>query len=117
LVIDEINTLIQKELWYDFSVKQYLDNQLVVEGGLSLSYPDIEILFQGIFFTSFPFYWKTDAKQKVLTLVQGEEERLISEKFKVEYHHFIFKFTPEDYPNEFGCLIVAKAISYKIIKP
>jgi hypothetical protein len=35
LVINEINTLIQKELWYDFSVKQYLDNELVIEGGLS----------------------------------------------------------------------------------
>jgi hypothetical protein len=116
LVINEINTLIQKELWYDFCVKQYLDNELVVEGGLSLNYPDIEIDFQGIFFTSLPFDWKTDTKQRVLTLVEGNEERLINQRFKVEYHHYIFKFSPEEYPIDFGCYIAAKGISYKINK-
>jgi hypothetical protein len=117
LVINEINTLIQKELWYDFSVKQYLDNELVVEGGLSLSYPDIEIVFQGIFFTSLLFDWKTNTKQRVLTLVEGDEERLINQRFQVDYHHYIFKFSPEDYPIDFGCYIAAKEISYRINKP
>lgn len=117
LVINEINTLIQKEQWYDFSVKQYLDNELVIEGGLSLSYPDIEIVFHGIFFTSLPFDWKTDTKQSVLTLVEGDEERSINQRYKVEYHHYIFKFSLEDYPIDFGCYIAAKGISYKINKP
>ncbi len=117
LVVDAINSLIQKELWYDFNVKQYLDGQLVIEGGLSLNYPDIEILFEGIFFTSLPFEWKTDTNKTVLEIVEGKQEKLINEKYKVEFQHFIFKFTPEDYPNEFGCLIAAKEISYKIIKP
>ena len=116
LIVDEINNLIQKELCYDFSVKQYENNQLVIEGGWSLSYPDIEILFQGIFFTSLPFTWMTDTEETVLSLVEGEEERLINEKFKVEYKHYIFKFKPDYYPIDFGCLIAAKEISYKFIK-
>ncbi|MDQ0271329.1 hypothetical protein [Cytobacillus purgationiresistens] len=116
LVVQEINDFIKSGLWFDFEIKQYLDGELSLHGGLSLSYPDIEIKFKDIFFVSLPMMWKTDTKETILNILEGEAEREISEKFQVEYLHYIFKFTPEDYPSNFGCIIAAKEISYNILK-
>ncbi len=116
-VIREICDFIMQEKWFDFMVKQYVDNELTIQGGISLSYPDIEIKFKDVFFTSLPMEWKTDTRIIVLTILEGEEERTICEKFQVEYFHYIFKFSPEDYPDNFGCLIAAKQISYEILRP
>jgi len=117
IVVREICDFIQQESWFDFTVKQYIDNELTIQGGLSLTYPDIEIKFKDVFFTSLPMEWKSETSVVVLSVLEGEDERVISEKFQVEYLHYIFKFTPEDYPNNFGCLIAAKLISYEILRP
>lgn len=116
LVVQEINEFIKCGLWFDFEIKQYIDGELTIYGGLSLSYPDIEIKFRDIFFVSFPMMWKTDTTETILNVLEGEDEKEISEKFQVEYLHYIFKFTPEDYPSNFGCLIAAKELSYNILK-
>ncbi|MBP1177657.1 hypothetical protein JOE49_004909 [Paenibacillus sp. PvR133] len=115
--IQEINNFIKNQDWFDFEVKQYVGNELVVQGGLSLTYPDIEIIFRDIFLTSLPMEWKTDTSGTVLTILEGDEEKKINEEFQVEYLHHIFKFTPEDYPSNFGCIIAAKHVSYNILKP
>ncbi|MCM3290012.1 hypothetical protein M3661_07715 [Paenibacillus sp. MER 180] len=114
-VVREINDYIKRGLWFDFEIKQYQDGEISLYGGLSLSYPDVEIKFKEVFFVSLPMMWKTDTKDTILTVLEGEAEREISEKFQVEYLHYIFKFTPEDYPSNFGCLIAAKEISYSIL--
>lgn len=117
VVVDEINDFIKQEQWFDFSVKQYIDNELTLVGGLSLTYPDIQIKFNDIFLISLPMEWKTDTDGFVLTILEGEDERIVNEKYQVEYLYYIFKFTPESFPDNFGCLIAAKEVSYKIIKP
>lgn len=117
IVVGEICNFIKQEKWFDFMVKQYVDNELTLQGGLSLTYPDIEIKFKDVFFTSLPMDWKTDTNAVILSILTGEDERIASEKFQVEYLHYIFKFTPEDYPDNFGCLIAAKQISYEILRP
>lgn len=116
LVVKEINDFIKSGLWFDFEIKQYLNSELSLHGGLSLNYPDIEIKFKDVFFVSLPMMWKTDTKETTLKILEGEEEIKFSEMFQVEYLHYIFKFTPEDYPRNFGCLIAAKEVSYKILK-
>lgn len=116
-VVQEINDFIKNSMWFDFEIKQYIDDELCIYGGLSLSYPDIEIKFKEVFFTSLPMMWKTDTKETILNILEGEAEKEISEKFQVEYLHYIFKFNPEDYPSNFGCLKAAKKITYKILKP
>lgn len=80
-----------------------------------MNYPDIEIRFKDIFFISLPMVWKTNTMGTVMSVLQGEEERIINEKFQVEYLHYIFKFCPEDYPSNFACLVASKEISYKIL--
>ncbi|UQZ87561.1 hypothetical protein SK3146_06863 [Paenibacillus konkukensis] len=51
LVVGEINKFIQKELWFDFSAQQYINDKLTITGGLSRSYPPvIEIYFDEVFF-------------------------------------------------------------------
>ncbi|MBW7473868.1 hypothetical protein K0T92_03815 [Paenibacillus oenotherae] len=116
LVVQEINDFISSGLWFDFEIKKYFDGELSLYGGLSLSHPDIEIKFKDIFFISLPMIWKTDTKETILNVLEGEDEKETSEKFQVEYLHYIFKFTPEDYPSDFGCLIAAKEISYNFLK-
>lgn len=117
IVVGEICDFIKQEKWFDFMVKQYVDNELTLHGGLSLTYPDIEIKFKDVFFTSLPMEWKTDTSAVIISILMGEEERITSEKFQVEYLHYIFKFIPEDYPDNFSCLIAAKQISYEILRP
>ncbi|WP_042473857.1 hypothetical protein [Bacillus ndiopicus] len=117
LVVQEINDFIKNNMWFDFEIKQYTDYELCIHSGVSLSYPDIEIKFKGVFFISLPMIWKTDTTETILNILEGEAEKEISEKFQVEYFHYIFKFNPEDYPSNFGCLIAAKEISYTILKP
>jgi hypothetical protein len=116
LKVEKVNEFIKNGLWFDFEIKQYTNDELTLYGGLSLSYPDIEIKFKNIFFLSLPMMWKTDTQKTILSVLEGHDEKKICEMFQVEYLHYIFKFTPEDYPPKFGCLIAAKEISYKILK-
>ncbi|MGB3259914.1 hypothetical protein [Paenisporosarcina sp.] len=116
VVVKEIDTIIRKELWYEFIVDQYTaTNKLILNGGFSTSYPDIEIIFEDIFFISLPIMWKSDTKKVVLTLLEGEEFRKMNIKFGVEIGYHIFKFTPNYYSSNFGCLIGAKKISFRML--
>ncbi len=40
-VVKELNKYIEKELWFDFTVISLLQDEMIIHGGLSLSYPDI----------------------------------------------------------------------------
>lgn len=114
-VVKKLNKYIEKELWFDFTVISLLQDEIIIQGGLSLSYPDIEIKFKGIFFTSLLMDWKTNTSQSSLFLLNGEEEKQMNLKLKVEQSHFIFKFLAEAYSEEVELLIVAKQISYRLL--
>ena len=114
-IVSEINDHIRKQLWMDFEVVQYSKNKLIIFGSIdpSSSIHNIEIWFEDVFFISLPLEWKTDTSNGVLELLEGENAYLINRQFQVEQGYHIFKFTPEDYPNTFGCLLGAKKIAYK----
>lgn len=114
-IIAEITDHICKQLWMDFEITQYSKNKLIVAGIIDPSSPihNIEICFEYVFFISLPLEWKTDTSSCILELLEGENAYLINRQFQVEQGYHIFKFTPEDYPNTFGCLIGAKRIAYK----
>ncbi|CAN7343564.1 hypothetical protein LJR153_001994 [Paenibacillus sp. LjRoot153] len=115
LVVEEVNNFIQKELWFDFSLQQYTNDKLIITGGLSRSYPPmIEIYFDEVFFILLHTDWNTDTSKTILTLLEGEEAKSINLMFRVEIGNHLFRFTPEDCQNDFGCLVVARKISYKI---
>ena len=116
--VDEINKYIQKELWFDFDVFNYVRNKLTITGSIDFSVKyDIEIVFEDIAFVSLPFEWQTDTSQTVLSIIENSDEaKAINIKFQVEQGHTLFKFIPEGFPENFGCILGAKSISYKIIK-
>lgn len=115
-IVNKINTFITQGLWLDFEVNQYKNSKLKIIGGIDLLYsPDIEINFEDVFFVSLPFAWKSDTKKEVFQLLEDENARTVNIMYKVEQGYHIFKFTPEDYPADFGCLIGAKSISYNIL--
>lgn len=115
--VRQINEIIGKELWYDFYVNSYIGDELSIYGGLSTSYPDMEITFKSVFLVSLPFMWKSDpTRGNILTLLKGEGDYEINKKFNVEYLHYNFKFIPDEYPDDFGCYISAKEISYRLLK-
>lgn len=114
-VVKELNKYIEKELWFDFTVMSLLQDEIIIHGGLSLSYPDIEIQFKGIFFTSLLMDWKTNTSQSSLFLLNGEEAKQMNLKLKVEQSHFIFKFLAEAYSEDVELLIVAQQISYRLL--
>ncbi|TLS50080.1 hypothetical protein FE782_22365 [Paenibacillus antri] len=113
-VVETINSHIQKELWFDFEIIRYERNELVVGGGKSLSYPhELEIHFKGVVFVSAPVEWRTDTSRAVFLILEGDEASKVNTKFQVEQGCYIFKFVPEDYPEDFSCLIGASRLEVK----
>ena len=116
--VDEINAHLLQMPWLDFEVMEYRGETLVVRGSLDTSTShDVEIKFKGVFFVSLPVEWKTDTRRPPLAVMMAEEAAALNRRFQVEQGNHIFQFTPEDYPQEFGCLICAREISFDVVKP
>jgi len=116
-VVDEINALLMRQQWMDFTVSELDGSSLLVEGGLSIHRPrpwDIEITFESVFCISLPVEWKTDTSKPPLALLTGDEAHEINRRFDVAQGNHVFRFTPEDYPPDFGCIIAAEKISYRL---
>lgn len=84
----EIDAAIRKNPWMDFEVAKYENNELIVIGNLSQSYPNrpgqIEIIFRDVYFVSMPFSWKTVTSEPVLSLLDGLDYIAINKRFRVE---------------------------------
>jgi len=99
--VEEINNIINKELWLYFEVVECNVGLLKIWGGIDLSYPDvydIEIIFKDIFFTSLILLWESKPNNSILKFYPyGTAE--LNNKFSLEEGHHIFEFTSCDYPN------------------
>lgn len=114
-IIKEINIFLQKELWFDFEVVRYQDQKLTIIGSIDpSSHHNIEIYFEDIFFVSLPMEWKTDTAKNILSIIEGDDAIELNKKFQVEIGYHIFRFAPENYLENFGCLIAAREISYTL---
>lgn len=115
----EIDAEIRKNPWMDFEVVKYDNWEFIVIGNLSQSYPNrpgqVEISFRYVYFVSMPFYWKTDTSEQVFSLIDGPDFTSINKRFQVEQGYHLFIFKPEDYDEDFGCLIGAKELSYRVL--
>ena len=115
-VVEEINAFLQKQLWYDFEVIRYQDQKLTINGGIDpSSHHNMEIYFEDVFFLSLPIEWKTDTTKTAFSLVAGSNAVELNKRFQVEMGYHIFRFTPEYYPEDFGCLVGARKVSYAIL--
>lgn len=112
-IIDEVNEFLERQMWMDFEIVEYNKNILKIIGNIDISQePNIEIIFENIFFISAPFEWKIDTSEKALYLLEGEEAININKQFQVEQGYHLFQFIPEGYENNFGCTIGAKKMIF-----
>ncbi|WAS93142.1 hypothetical protein [Nannocystis punicea] len=115
--VTRINNYLQQQLWFDFEVSEYQKGRLVVIGSIDTTVShNVEIWFKDIAFVSLPMEWKTDTSAPPLSLIEGVEAVEISSRFQVEVGHHIFRFSPEDYAPQFGCLIGAREIGFQVVK-
>lgn len=107
-----IDTYIRQHAWFDFYIKNYDRQNLIVAGSTSLSYPDlIEIIFEEVFFIQGFFQsWHSDTKSTVFQIPENEKE--INQKFEIAQGYQLFIFKTEDYNNDI--IIAAKTISFII---
>lgn len=114
LLVNDVNSRIQKEPWFDFEIIRYDRSELVIGGGKSLSYPhELEIHFKDVCFISAPIEWRTDTSKRVFIILEGDDAFKVNTKFQVEQGYYIFRFAPEDYLDDFGCLVGAKSLDIK----
>jgi hypothetical protein len=117
-IVDNINQYVGRLPWCDFEVLEYRGTRLVVTGSLDVSAAHtFEVWFDGVFFVSLPTEWRTDTSRPPLALMVGEGAAAVNRRFRVERGHHIFRFTPEDYPEDFGCLVGAREIGFVAIEP
>lgn len=113
--VERINALLQQRPWFDFEVMEYQGYALTVVGSIDPSGPhQLEIRFDRVFAVSLPMEWRTDTSRPPLTLLTGEPAAAVNRRFRVEQGHHVFRFSPEDYPEDFGCLIAAQGIEFRI---
>ena len=109
-IVEEIDSIIRANLWFDFHVLSFEHNRLIVAGGKDLSYyHSIEVIFEEVFFVSAVFQrWHSDTKQTVFT--ERTDSAEISLQFELEQGFRVFAFKAEDYNQEM--VIAAKSVRY-----
>ncbi len=113
--IEEINSYLKKEMWYDFEILEYKKNCLTIIGSTDFTYShSIEIKFEDVFLSHFNTEWKSDTTKNVIEVVSGDEARIINVKNRVEQGYILFKFIPEDMEKNCFFYIAAKNITYNI---
>jgi len=115
-VVEKINNYLSRKHWMDFEVTQYTNYKLLITGSIdpSSTSSEIKIEFEGVYFASLLFDWKTNTSDLVVELVEEYKVDEVISKFRIEKGTYIFKFYAEDYPSDFGCFIGAKSISCAI---
>lgn len=114
--IARLNHYLQQQLWFDFELIEYRQRRLVVIGSIDTTvHHNVEIWFKDVFFVSLPLEWKTDTSNPPLSLLEGEEAVRTNVRFQIEVAYHIFRFSPEDYPSDFGCLIGARELGFQVV--
>ena len=115
-VLRRFNQYLNEQLWMDFELIEFSRGELKIIGSIDISNkPNIELIFNDVFFASTPFNWKTDTSKKVAMLLSGEEAKKVNLKYQVEQGYHIIKIQPEDYPEDFGCLFGVKSVYFRVL--
>lgn len=115
-VLERFNLYLEEQLWMDFDLVEFSKGELKIIGSIDISSkPNIELIFNDVFFASTPFSWKTDTSKKVAMLLSGEEAKKVNLKYQVEQGYHIIKIFPEDYPEDFACLFGVKSVCFRVL--
>jgi hypothetical protein len=109
-IVNEIDNLIRKNLWFDFYILNYDGSNLIIAGGKDLTYShSLEIIFNEVYFVSAFFEgWHSDTSSVVFSIPKNIIDFNI--EFEIEKGNEVFVFKAEDYKK--NIVIAAKNISY-----
>jgi hypothetical protein len=94
-------------------VAEFAGYRLTLHGSIApSSAPDFVITFDRVFFMSLPLEWKTDTSREVVGVLTGASAEEVNLRFRVEQGNTLFSFRPENYPDDFRCLIGARSVSW-----
>jgi hypothetical protein len=98
-VVAEVNALVARHRWMDFSVWGYQGAELEVSGSTDESYwSDFRVVFVGVCWACVRFQgWHSDTSRPVLRRVSGAEAYAINVRFEIEEGHHLFQFVPEHF--------------------
>ncbi|SIT29165.1 hypothetical protein SAMN05421788_108234 [Filimonas lacunae] len=110
--VEEIDTIIRKELWFDFEVWSYDRNKLIIAGGKDLMYShQLEIIFENVFYYSGVFAeWKSNTQHPAFIIPSNEPE--LNLKHEIIQGYQLFSFVTEDFKN--NIIIAAESVSYNL---
>jgi hypothetical protein len=114
-VVKSFNAFARQKPWLDFDVAIFSPFRVTLHAGLdpSAPQPDVEIQFDDVFCVATLMSWKSDTTRPILRVLTDSEAWKVNGRFKVEEGYHLFSFQPEDYPEDFGCLFVAKRLTWR----
>ncbi len=115
-IIRAVNIFLSQQLWMDFEIIEYSGQFLRIIGSIDITaVPVMELVFEDVYFVSAVFNWKTNTDRTVVSLLEGKDAKVVNLKYRVEQGYHIIKITPEDYPEEFGCIFGIKKIYFNLL--
>lgn len=109
--IQQINSIISKELWFDMEILIRKGGNLSIVGSIDFTYGySLEIIFLDVFHMSINTEWRTDTSKPVLEVVNGEEAWNVNGKYRIEQGNTLFKIQSEDLDVPF--YVAAKDIEF-----
>lgn len=121
-VVYEINKYICSQLWIDFEVVSFDNENLIIHGGVDLLYGvDIEIIFNNVFAVQGKFCWtiSTDSDKDVKYLIfDNYDDRTMLENLQpeIDYHLFAFNIDNDYDDKDLFFYIFAKSVQFSIKK-
>ena len=113
--VDLLNSLISKELWYDFEVVELKDGDFKIIGSTDFStHHSLEIIFIDVYHLNINHSWRTDTSNPVLFILASDEAEKYNLKFEIIKGFEVFKIIVEDFNRSF--YIAAKEIEFEAKK-
>ncbi len=112
-IINEIDTIIRSNDWFEFYILNYDGRTLKIGGGIDLVYShSLEIVFTDIFGVhGFFEIWNSNTKKPVFILPEEDHNLELNLKFEIEKEYQVYIFRTEDYEND--VYIAAKHVSFE----
>ncbi|QDQ27029.1 hypothetical protein FNU76_12025 [Chitinimonas arctica] len=113
--INELNSIIKEELWYDFYIDSYKNESIVLKGTLDASYGhNLEIRLEQVSYIDAPLQWKTDTTDDIVVSIFSKED--FGEEARKRYFDnasgLIFGFKAECFDSKQWFYFIAQSFSF-----
>jgi hypothetical protein len=109
-IIEEIDSIIRANAWFDFHVFTYQKKSLIIAGGVDLTYyHSLEIIFDDVYFVSAVIQgWRSNTRDAVFVELTGDPG--VNSENEIEEGNRVFAFKADDYRQKM--LIAARTVRY-----